>query len=216
MKLKINDLKEYVQSHAILFSSFDFDKNGCIDYQELNFIYKLVEEYSGLTICDWELCREIDNNSVIETVKYSSINFQSPKYGRPVGKKQWIPLSVFTIEGPIETVLDDDSIIIVSTDTISGYEIVQHKGLVWGVAVRSKDYVTDIFAGFKNIFGGEVKGYTDLAIETKQSAMDRMTVNAKRLGANAIIGMRMDTGGAGYGLSEVTAYGTAVRIKKTT
>lgn len=68
-------------------------------------------------------------------------------------------------------------------------------------------------AGFKNIIGGELKGYTELLQEARQEAVERMVRQAAQLGANAVVNVRFATSSVAQGAAELFAYGTAVRVK---
>ena len=102
--------------------------------------------------------------------------------------------------------------LIVTTDTIVGKEIIEVKGLVKGSTVRSKHIGKDITAGLKSIVGGELTGYNEMLVEARQLAIGRMVEDAEKLGANAIIGMRLHSAAITQGAAEVVAYGTAVVI----
>lgn len=103
--------------------------------------------------------------------------------------------------------------IITTIESIPGKRIIEHYGVVSGSTVRSKHFGKDIFAGLKNIVGGELKAYTELMEESRQEAVERMIQMAKGRGANAIISMRFGTSDVAPGAAEVLAYGTAVRIE---
>lgn len=90
------------------------------------------------------------------------------------------------------------------------YEVL---GLVRGSMIQSKHIGKDMMAGFKNIVGGELKGYTEMMEESRELAVKRMSDQAKMLGADAIIGMRFTSSSVMQGAAEVTAYGTAVKFK---
>lgn len=90
------------------------------------------------------------------------------------------------------------------------YEVL---GLVKGSTVQSKHVGKDIAAGFKNLVGGEVKGYVDMMNEARDIAMQRMTEEAIALGADAIVGMRYASASIMQSAAEVMAYGTAVKFK---
>lgn len=90
------------------------------------------------------------------------------------------------------------------------YEVL---GLVRGSMIQSKHIGKDMMAGFKNIVGGELTGYTEMMEESRELAVKRMTDQAKMLGADAIIGMRFTSSSVMQGAAEVTAYGTAVKFK---
>ncbi|MBL4813111.1 MAG: YbjQ family protein [Rhodobacteraceae bacterium] len=100
----------------------------------------------------------------------------------------------------------------VTVDTIAGAEIIQTLGLVRGATVRAKHIGTDIVAGFRNLVGGEIKSYSSLLAGAREQALDRMIEDARQLGADAVIGMRMETSAIMGGASEIVAYGTAVRL----
>lgn len=100
--------------------------------------------------------------------------------------------------------------IIVNTETIPGYEIVELRGLVQGNTIRAKHVGRDIAAGLKNLVGGELRGYTELLTEARREAMERMMSQAQQLGANAIVNVRFTTSSVAGGAAELYAYGTAV------
>jgi len=99
---------------------------------------------------------------------------------------------------------------IVTTEFLPGREIKELIGLVKGSTVQSKHIGKDLLAGLKTIVGGEIKEYTDMLNEARQKAIERMVEEAKELGANAIIGMRLQSSSVMQGASELIAYGTAV------
>lgn len=100
--------------------------------------------------------------------------------------------------------------IVVNTEEIPGYRIVAMKGLVQGNTVRAKHVGRDIMAGFKNIVGGELKGYTELLVESRRQCVERMLAQAEQLGANAVVNVRFATSSVAQGAAELYAYGTAV------
>ena len=103
--------------------------------------------------------------------------------------------------------------LMVTTDSVPGKQIVEVKGLVKGSTVRSKHIGKDISASFKTIVGGELNGYNEMLIEARQIAIGRMADEAKSLGANAIIGLRLMSSSVMAGAAEMVAYGTAVVVK---
>lgn len=102
--------------------------------------------------------------------------------------------------------------ILTNIETIPGKEIQEHYGLVQGSTIRAKNVGRDIMAGFKNIVGGELKGYTELLQESRNQALERMCLQAEELGANAVINVRIATSSVASGAAEILAYGTAVRV----
>ncbi|MCB9556072.1 MAG: YbjQ family protein [Deltaproteobacteria bacterium] len=103
--------------------------------------------------------------------------------------------------------------IVVNTEKIPGHQVVEVKGLVQGNTVRAKNFGRDIAAGFKNMVGGELKGYTELLSESRDQAMERMLAEASRLGANAVVNVRFSTSAVTAGAAELYVYGTAVVVQ---
>ena len=102
--------------------------------------------------------------------------------------------------------------IVVNTEYLPGKSIVEVKGLVQGNTVRAKHVGRDIAAGLKNIFGGELRGYTELLVESRHEAVRRMVAQAEKLGANAVLNVRFATSSITSGAAELYAYGTAVVV----
>jgi len=103
--------------------------------------------------------------------------------------------------------------IVATSGTIAGKDIVKTLGLVKGNTIRARHLGRDILALLKNIVGGEVEEYTKLMAEAREQALDRMVDRARELGANAIVDMRFSTSFIQGAASEILAYGTAVIIK---
>ncbi len=104
--------------------------------------------------------------------------------------------------------------IVVNTETVPGYEILAVLGLVQGNTIRAKHLGRDIAAGFKNLVGGELKGYTELLTEARGQALERMLEEARQLGANAVVNVRFTTSAVTAGAAELYAYGTAVQLSE--
>jgi uncharacterized protein YbjQ (UPF0145 family) len=102
--------------------------------------------------------------------------------------------------------------LITNIEVIPNKDIVEHFGIVSGSTVRAKHMGKDMMAGLKNIFGGELKGYTELLSESREEAIERMTEQAISLGANAILNVRFSTSSVAAGAAELYVYGTAVRL----
>jgi uncharacterized protein YbjQ (UPF0145 family) len=107
-----------------------------------------------------------------------------------------------------------DDVIVVTTNDIPGYEVVEVYGEVFGLIVRARNAFSNIGASFRTVFGGEVKGYTTLLGDSRNQAVDRLRDAAREHGANAVLGMRFDCNEIADIMSEVAAYGTAVTIRK--
>ncbi len=103
--------------------------------------------------------------------------------------------------------------LLTNIEIIPGKRITQHLGLVQGSSVRAKHVGRDIMAGLKNIFGGELKGYTELLQESRDEATERMVEQAKAVGANAVLNIRYSTSSIAVGAAEIFAYGTAVVLE---
>jgi len=102
---------------------------------------------------------------------------------------------------------------IVTTEYIHGQEITETLGLVRGNSTRARFFGRDIIAFFKNFTGGKVSEYTDLLSRTRQDALDEMIEEAKKLDADAIVNVRFTTANIAQGISEILAFGTAVKLK---
>lgn len=103
--------------------------------------------------------------------------------------------------------------VLTNIESIPGKKIVEHFGIVSGSTVRARHIGSDMAAGFKNIVGGELKGYTQLLNDSRQQATERMVQQAQQLGANAIVNIRFSTSSITQGAAELYAYGTAVRTE---
>ena len=103
--------------------------------------------------------------------------------------------------------------IIVNTPDIPNKNIVETLGIARGSTVRARNVGQDIFAGLKNIIGGEISEYTKLQAQSREQALQRMQDDAERIGANAIVNVRLTTSMVMQGCSEILAYGTAVLVE---
>ena len=104
--------------------------------------------------------------------------------------------------------------LLTNLEIVPGKRIQKHLGLVQGSSVRAKHVGRDFMAGLKNIFGGELKGYTELLQESRHEAMERMQEQAKAVGANAVLNIRFSTSSVAVGAAELFAYGTAVILEQ--
>jgi uncharacterized protein YbjQ (UPF0145 family) len=102
--------------------------------------------------------------------------------------------------------------ILSNTEEIPGRNIREFYGVVTGSTVRAKHIGRDFMASLKNLVGGELKGYTELLQEARQEALDRMSEQARSIGANAVVNVRFSTSSVAQGAAELFAYGTAVRV----
>lgn len=102
--------------------------------------------------------------------------------------------------------------LISNLEILPEYRIVRHLGLVQGSSVRSKHVGRDLMASLKNIFGGELVGYTELLHESREEATNRLIEQADKIGANAVLNIRYSTSSIAAGAAEIFVYGTAVEI----
>ena len=105
--------------------------------------------------------------------------------------------------------------LIATTNELAGYEIEEVLGEVFGLTVRSRNIGSQIGASLKSILGGELQGMTKALAESREQVIERMVQEAEAKGANAIVAMRFDTSEMGPNWTEICAYGTAVRVRRT-
>ncbi len=103
-------------------------------------------------------------------------------------------------------------LLVATVDQVPGYEVRRVVGLVRGNAVRARHVGYDILAALRNLVGGEIRDYTKLLAESREQALDRMLDQARSLGANGVLGMRLTTSTLMGGAAELLAYGTAVEL----
>ena len=103
--------------------------------------------------------------------------------------------------------------IITTTPYVAGHRVVETKGQVFGLVVRSRGLAGNISASLRSLVGGEIHEYTELLEDPRRQAIDRMVKNATVMGANAVISMRFDSSELASSMSEIVAYGTAVTVE---
>ena len=103
--------------------------------------------------------------------------------------------------------------IVTTTPFVAGHRVVEAKGQVFGLVVRSRGLAGNISASLRSLVGGEIHEYTELLEDTRRQALDRLVANASLMGANAVISMRFDSSELNNSMSEIVAYGTAVVIE---
>jgi uncharacterized protein YbjQ (UPF0145 family) len=104
--------------------------------------------------------------------------------------------------------------LITTMNDVPGHEITDVYGEVFGLTVRSRNAFSQMGAGLKSMFGGELKGMTKALADSRQEVISRMVEEAEAKGANAIVAMRFDTSEMGETWTEICAYGTAVKISR--
>ncbi|MCH5353958.1 MAG: YbjQ family protein [Acutalibacter sp.] len=103
--------------------------------------------------------------------------------------------------------------LLLTIETVPGREIGENLGLVTGSVVTSKHFGKDFMAGMKTLVGGEIKGYTEMLEDARRIALERLQAQAAALGADAIVGLRLTSSSVMQSAAEVTAYGTAVKLR---
>jgi uncharacterized protein YbjQ (UPF0145 family) len=106
-------------------------------------------------------------------------------------------------------------VLITTMNDIPGYEVTEVLGEVFGLTVRSRNVGSQFGAAFKSMAGGELKGMTKNLIDSRNEVIERMTQEAQARGGQAVVAMRFDTSEMGDMWTEICAYGTAVRARKT-
>lgn len=99
-----------------------------------------------------------------------------------------------------------------TTENIPGKEITEIVGVVTGNVVQAKHIGRDIMASLKSIVGGEIRGYTEMLTEARNTAVERLVANAHEKGADAVVGIRFTTSAIMDGSSEIMVFGTAVKL----
>ena len=102
---------------------------------------------------------------------------------------------------------------ITNTETVPDRDIVETLGIARGNTVEARNVGRDITQSIRNVFGGELKAYSDLLSKARDEAIDRRVADAERMGADAVVNVRLETSQITDGGSEVMAYGTAVRLR---
>jgi uncharacterized protein YbjQ (UPF0145 family) len=102
--------------------------------------------------------------------------------------------------------------IVVTTPYLTGHRVVESKGMVFGLVVRSRGLGGNVMASLRSLGGGEIHEYTTLLEDTRRQALDRLVQNATVVGANAVLSMRFDSSELSGTMSEIVAYGTAVVV----
>ena len=101
-----------------------------------------------------------------------------------------------------------------TANNIPGFRIVETKGFIYGLSVRSTGAGGQIGASVKSIFGGEINQYVKMMEESRDEALERAISHAKELGANAIVAIRFDSNEISNVMQEILVYGTAVVVER--
>jgi uncharacterized protein YbjQ (UPF0145 family) len=109
--------------------------------------------------------------------------------------------------------MTQQGIVVSTTFEIAGHRVVRDLGIVRGITVRTRGLGGKIAAGLRGLVGGKVEAYVSMCEVARAEAMELMLTHAHERGANAVIGMRYDANEVDHGMTEVLAYGTAVRVE---
>jgi uncharacterized protein YbjQ (UPF0145 family) len=107
-----------------------------------------------------------------------------------------------------------EDILIVTMNDVPGYEITHVHGEICGLIVRARNVFSNVGASMRTVFGGEARGYTQLLLDSRNEAIQRLREEARELGANGVVAMRFDCNEIAGVMSEVAAYGTAVTLAR--
>jgi uncharacterized protein YbjQ (UPF0145 family) len=102
--------------------------------------------------------------------------------------------------------------LVTTTEGVVGQKVTSTIGQCFGVVVRSRGIGGNLVAGLRSIVGGEIHEYTQLLEQARRQAIDRLVINATAMGADAVVMMRFDSSEIGQYMSEIVAYGTAVKL----
>ena len=105
--------------------------------------------------------------------------------------------------------------IVTTGNDVAGHTIVNYLGIVRGIVVRSPNIAQGLLGGLKQIIGGNIESYAKVCEDAREEAYERMVRHAQERGADAVIGMRYDATEFAQGVTEVLAYGTAVKLART-
>jgi uncharacterized protein YbjQ (UPF0145 family) len=114
---------------------------------------------------------------------------------------------------PLATAHDTSATMVTTANALDGFHVVQTLGVVRGIVVRSRSVVGNFVASLQTLFGGNITIYSELCELARQDAFRIMVDHARALGGNAVIAMRYDATEIMPGVTEVLAYGTAVRVE---
>jgi uncharacterized protein YbjQ (UPF0145 family) len=101
-----------------------------------------------------------------------------------------------------------------TTFEVAGFRVSKTLGVVRGITVRTRSLPMSIVGGLRTLFGGRAGIFSDLCESAREESFQLMIAHARRMGANAVVGIRYDTGPM-VGAAEVLCYGTAVIVEPT-
>ena len=138
----------------------------------------------------------------------------STKYCPKCGKSSPVDAQFCPSCGGSFATTPQSELIVVTTSTIPGYDIIKALGTVHGLTVRTRGVGGKIMAGIEGMFGGEVTSYSSEAEKARRESMERLIENARSVGANAVVRTDFETSDILNGTATIfSAYGTAVIIR---
>lgn len=104
-------------------------------------------------------------------------------------------------------------LLLITTPFMEGYDITDYLGLVIGKSVFGANFMKDFFAGITDKVGGRSRSYESVVENSIEDAIYEMAVQAKKMGANAVIGITISTNSVGGKMFMANCAGTAVKVK---
>src|SRR5947209_20601833 len=108
----------------------------------------------------------------------------------------------------------DTHVIVTTANELEGYQIAEYLGVVRGIVVRAQTIGQGIRGAFSSVFGGNIRAYEEVCEAARSEAYARMVTHAQERGADAVLAMRYDATEFAQGITEVLAYGTAVKLRQ--
>ncbi len=105
--------------------------------------------------------------------------------------------------------------IVTTSNELAGHQIAQYLGVVRGIVVRSPNIAQGFLGGLKQIVGGNIESFAQVCESAREDALERMVQHAAERGADAVVAMRYDATDFSEGVTEVLAYGTAVKLTRS-
>ncbi len=121
-------------------------------------------------------------------------------------------MNTLSVPGRAEPMTTAD-MFMTTIDAVPGYRVCKVLGMVRGNTVRARHMGHDFMAGLRTLVGGEISNYTQMLAQSREQSLDRMRADARRLGANGVLGLRFTTSAVMQGAAEILVYGTAVVLE---
>ncbi len=136
-----------------------------------------------------------------------------PKCGNLVAEDaSFCPFCQYRLKGGGGASSQNAPLLLLTSPYAPGFKVDKVLGMVYGITVRSRGLGGNIIAGLRTIAGGEIHEYTEMAHQARQQALDRLSDQAAKMGANAVLSVMFDSNEIGNTMDEIIAFGTAVVI----